>query len=152
VDRRGSDDEEPDRAVALAGEAGAAVVVVGTTEEVESEGFDRDALALPGQEFGDALADVLLGAVEPGGRLPVTWPADEHRLIPSTRPVDGTLAYDESLHIGHCAYERADEVTVGTAVPARAFADWDSGSHRWRTEPGPSAWPSAGPPTTCPSP
>ena len=259
VDRQGSDDEDLDRAVALAGEADAAVVVVGTTEEVESEGFDRDALALPGrqdelvgrvaavnprtivvvnagapvllpwreevgavllawfpgQEFGNALADVLLGATEPGGRLPVTWPADEHRLIPSTRPVDGTLAYDESIHIGHRAYERAgvepafwfghglgytaweyldaevtpdgaggatvrarvrnrgrragrevvqvyasrpdgaverpsrwlvgfaatdagpgQEVAVDVAVPARAFAHWDSGSHRWRTEPG----------------
>ena len=38
----GSDDEEIERAVALARDADVAVVVVGTTEEVESEGFDRD--------------------------------------------------------------------------------------------------------------
>ena len=32
---------------------------------------------LPGQAMGEALADVLLGAAEPGGRLPVTLPAAE---------------------------------------------------------------------------
>ncbi len=58
----------------------------------------------PGQEFGNALSDVLLGMREPGGRLPVTWPAGEEGL-PSTTPVDGVLAYDEGLHIGYRAYE-----------------------------------------------
>ena len=146
---REPDDEELARAVVLAGAAEVAVVVVGTTEEVESEGFDRDSLALPGrqgelvravaqanartvvvgnagapvllpwlaevpavllawfpgQEFGHALADVLLGVVEPGGRLPTTWPVSEGDL-PSTRPVDGVLAYDEGLFVGHRAYDR----------------------------------------------
>ena len=128
----------------LAADADVAVVVVGTNEEVECEGFDRDSLALPGrqdelvrrvaaanprtvvvvnagapvlmpwagdvpavlltwfpgQEAGNALADVLLGAAEPGGRLPTTWPASEAGL-PSTRPVDGVLRYDEDLLIGY---------------------------------------------------
>jgi beta-glucosidase len=141
---RGTDDEEIERAVELARDADAAVVVVGTTEEVESEGFDRSSLALPGrqdelvrrvaavnprtvvvvnagapvllpwadevaaillawfpgQEFGNALADVLFGDAEPGGRLPVTWPASEDGL-PSTQPVDGVLTYDEGLAIGY---------------------------------------------------
>jgi beta-glucosidase len=145
----GSDDEEIERAVALAREADAAVVVVGTTEEVESEGFDRSSLALPGrqdelvqrvaaanprtvvvvnagapvllpwadevaavllawfpgQEFGHALADVLLGTAEPGGRLPTTWPASEEGL-PSTQPVDGVLAYDEGVFVGYRMYDR----------------------------------------------
>jgi beta-glucosidase len=149
--RQASDEEELEQAVALAAEADAAVVVVGTTEEVESEGFDRDSLALPGrqdelvrriaavnprtvvvvnagapvllpwidevpavllawfggQEFGNALADVLLGDREPGGRLPTVWPAAEHGHLPSTRPVGGRLVYEESIHIGNCAYDRA---------------------------------------------
>jgi beta-glucosidase len=45
-----SDEEELARAEELAREADVAVVVVGTTEEVESEGFDRDSLALPGRQ------------------------------------------------------------------------------------------------------
>jgi beta-glucosidase len=44
------DDAGLARAEALAGDADVAIVVVGTTEEVESEGFDRESLALPGRQ------------------------------------------------------------------------------------------------------
>jgi beta-glucosidase len=145
----GDEQAELERAVALAAEADVAVVVVGTNEEVECEGVDRDSLALPGrqdelvarvaaanprtvvvvnagapvllpwaddvaaillawfpgQEFGNALADVLLGTTEPGGRLPTTWPRTEDGL-PSTQPANGVLAYDEGIFVGYRAYER----------------------------------------------
>ena len=144
------DDEEIIRAVRLAQAADVAIVVVGTTEETESEGFDRATLDLPGrqdelvrrvaaanprtvvvvntgapvllpwadtvpailltlfpgQEYGDALADVLLGRSEPGGRLPVTWPESPDGL-PATVPDDGVLAYTEGLHIGYRHFDRA---------------------------------------------
>jgi beta-glucosidase len=145
----GTDEEEIAAAASLAAASDVAVVVVGTTAEVESEGFDRASLALPGlqdelvrrviaanprtvavvnsgapvllpwaqdaaavllswfagQEFGHALADVLLGEVEPGGRLPNTWPASEDGL-PSTQPADGVLDYREGLFIGYRAFDR----------------------------------------------
>jgi beta-glucosidase len=132
-------------------EADVAIVVVGTTDEVESEGFDRTTLALPGrqdelvrrvaaanprtiavvnagspvelpwaddvaavllawfpgQEAGHALADVLLGAAEPGGRLPTTWPVAEADCpVLSTTPAGGVLRYEEDVFIGYRAWER----------------------------------------------
>jgi beta-glucosidase len=136
----------------LAAAADVAIVVVGTTERVESEGFDRRTLSLPagqdelvaavaaanprtivvvnagspvllpwledvaavlvvwfpGEAFGDALADVLLGIEEPGGRLPVTWPAAEDEAVLRTRPTDGYLRYSEGLHIGHRRWEQLE--------------------------------------------
>ncbi|MGB6458094.1 MAG: glycoside hydrolase family 3 C-terminal domain-containing protein, partial [Streptosporangiaceae bacterium] len=146
-------DELLAEAEAVASAADVAVVVVGTTEEVESEGFDRTTLRLPGrqdelvrrvaaansrtavvvtagspvelpwaddvaavvlawfggQECGHALADVLLGTVEPGGRLPTTWPARESDcpVLDTTPDGGGVLRYDEGVFIGYRGYERA---------------------------------------------
>jgi beta-glucosidase len=61
----------------------------------------------PGEEFGEALADVLFGAAEPGGRLPITMPyrladtpAFEHH--PGR---DGLAVYAEGLFIGYRWYD-----------------------------------------------
>lgn len=162
------DDEGLERAAALAAEADVAVVVVGTTEEVESEGFDRDSLALPGrqdelvrrvvdanprtvvivnagapvllpwadsvpaillvwfagQECGNALADVLLGATEPGGRLPTTWPARTAGL-PSTQPHDGVLTYDEGLFVGHRAFDRDGRAPLFPFGHGLGYTTWE---------------------------
>jgi beta-glucosidase len=54
--------------------------------------------------MGEALADVLLGAAEPGGRLPVTLPAAESDCpVLRAMPVDGVLRYNEGLLIGYPA-------------------------------------------------
>jgi beta-glucosidase len=61
---------------------------------------------LPGQAMGDALADVLLGRAEPGGRLPVTLPAAEADCpVLHAVPQDGVLSYDEGLLIGYRGYD-----------------------------------------------
>ncbi|UFS60628.1 glycoside hydrolase family 3 protein [Subtercola endophyticus] len=150
------DQSNPDaliaEAVAAAKAADVAVVVVGTNAKVESEGFDRTSLALPGrqdelvravaavnprtvvivnsgspvllpwrdevsaillswfggQEYGDALADILTGTAEPGGRLPTTWPKTEADVpVLDVTPVDGVVRYDEGIHIGYRAWLKA---------------------------------------------
>jgi len=61
---------------------------------------------LPGQAMGEALADVLLGRAEPGGRLPVTLPATEADCpVLHAVPQDGVLRYDEGLLIGYRGYD-----------------------------------------------
>lgn len=131
--------------------ADVAIVVVGTNEKVESEGFDRTSLRLPGvqddlvgavaavnprtivvvnsgspvvmpwrqdaaavlltwfggQEYGNAVADVLTGAAEPGGRLPTTWPAHQRDVpVLDVTPEDGVLRYEEGVHLGYRAWLR----------------------------------------------
>jgi beta-glucosidase len=162
--------EELARAVELAAGADVAIVVVGTTEAIESEGFDRRTLALPGaqddlvgrvaaaqprtvvavnsgapvllpwrdeaaavlltwfggQEFGAALAAVLLGDAEPGGRLPTTWPAREEDCpVLSTTPVDGALSYDEGLHVGYRAWARAEARPAYPFGHGLGYTTWD---------------------------
>ena len=136
------------QAVAGAKDADVAVVVVGTTSLVESEGFDRKDLQLPGrqnelveaiatanpntivvvnsgspvelpwkdkvaavllswfpgEEFGNALADVIFGLEEPGGRLPTTWGSLEQAPVTNTNPDHGELVYSEGINIGYRAW------------------------------------------------
>jgi beta-glucosidase len=152
---------EPDRsnpsqliadAVEAARAADVAVVVVGTNSRVESEGYDRESLTLPGrqdelvravaavnprtvvvvnsgspvllpwrdevsavllswfggQEYGDAVADILLGLAEPGGRLPTTWPIEQSDVpVIDVTPQNGAVSYDEGIHIGYRAWLKA---------------------------------------------
>jgi beta-glucosidase len=154
-------------AVALAAEADVAVVVVGTTEQVESEGFDRRSLALPGrqdelvvrvaaanprtvvvvnagapvllpwaddvaavlltwfpgQEGGAALADVLLGVAEPGGRLPTTWPRREQDCpVLEIASRDGIVSYDEGVFVGYRGWRVPPRYAFGHGL---GYTTWE---------------------------
>ncbi len=154
----------------LAREADAVVLLVGTTDQDESEGRDRRSLALqprqnelvrrvaaanprtvavisagspvempwrddvaallltwfPGQEAGNALADMLLGRVEPGGRLPTTWPiAMADVPVLDTQPVDGVLHYAEGLHIGYRAWLKAGTPPAYPFGHGLGYAPWE---------------------------
>ncbi|MFK4807279.1 glycoside hydrolase family 3 protein [Microbacterium sp. ZW CA_36] len=161
------------RAVAEAAASDVAIVVVGTNAKVESEGYDRTSLDLPGhqddlvravaatgtptvvvinagspvvlpwagevaaivqgyfggQEFGHAVADVLTGAAEPGGRLPTTWPAALAD-VPVTEvvPTDGRLDYREGLHIGYRAWLKADAEPAFPFGHGLGYTTWSWGT------------------------
>ncbi|MFJ9818397.1 beta-glucosidase H [Streptomyces sp. NPDC101151] len=163
---------DPDELIAEAVEAAraadTAVVMVATTDRVESEGFDRTDLRLPGrqddlvravaaanpntvvvvnsgspvelpwrddvaavlltwfpgQEGGAALADVLTGTHEPGGRLPTTWGSLADAPVTRVVPADGALAYTEDMFIGYRAWERAGRTPSYPFGHGLGYTDW----------------------------
>ncbi|MEU6543999.1 glycoside hydrolase family 3 C-terminal domain-containing protein [Streptomyces sp. NPDC046859] len=163
---------DPGELIAEAAEAAraadTAVVVVATTERVESEGFDRTDLRLPGrqddlvravaaanprtvvvvnsgspvelpwreevaavllgwfpgQEGGAALADVLTGAEEPGGRLPTTWGPLADAPVTEVVPTDGELVYTEGVFIGYRAWEKAGRTPAYPFGHGLGYTTW----------------------------
>lgn len=156
----------------VARDADVAVVVVGTSDEVESEGQDRSYLELPGaqdelvrrvaevnprtvvvvnagspvllpwassvpavlwtwfgsQEYGNALADVLFGAAEPGGRLPTSLPAelsDVPVALPGVQPTGGKLYYSEGELLGYRAYLWNETSPAFHFGEGHGYTEWD---------------------------
>ena len=150
--------------------ADVAVVVVGSADGTESEGFDRQTLALPGrqdelvsrvaaanpntvvvvnsgtpvrmpwvdevaavvyawlpgQAMGEALADVLLGSAEPGGRLPVTLPgAEADAPVLHAYPKGSELPYTEGLLVGYRGYDRAGREPLFCFGHGFGYTDWE---------------------------
>ncbi|WP_324695753.1 glycoside hydrolase family 3 protein [Novosphingobium aerophilum] len=109
-------------------------VVVNVGHAFDSAWEDRTAALLsvwyPGEGFARALADVLSGTREPGGRLPVTMAADEgdypaFALQPAS---DGTLTYSEGTLLGYrglAASGKAARHPFGSGMGYARFA-WAS--------------------------
>ncbi|MCH5677105.1 beta-glucosidase H [Streptomyces gilvus] len=161
-------DELIAEAVEAARAADTAVVVVATTDRVESEGFDRKDLALPGrqddlvravaaanpntvvvvnsgspvelpwreevaavllswfpgQEGGAALADVLTGVHEPGGRLPTTWGSLADAPVTRVTPENGELPYTEDVFIGYRAWEKEGRTPSYPFGHGLGYTEW----------------------------
>ncbi|GGO88932.1 beta-glucosidase family protein [Wenjunlia tyrosinilytica] len=112
------------------------VVVVNSGSPVEMPWLDEVPSVLlgwfPGQECGAALADVLLGEAEPGGRLPTTWPVRmEDCPVLSTEPVDGELPYDEGVFIGYRAWERGGTAPAFWFGHGLGYTAWEYESASW---------------------
>jgi beta-glucosidase len=63
----------------------------------------------PGEEDGNAVADVLFGDSDPGGRLPISFPARSEDTLarnPDQYPgLNGKVQYSEALSVGYRAYQ-----------------------------------------------
>jgi beta-glucosidase len=92
------------------------VVVLQSGGPVEMPWLDQVAAVVsawyPGQEAGNAIADVLTGAAEPGGRLPQSFPvrwadnpahSQDREIYPG---LNGKVRYEEGLFIGYRHYDR----------------------------------------------
>jgi beta-glucosidase len=91
------------------------VVVLNAGSPLDLSGFSAQVPAMlqvwyPGQAFGAALADVLGGAVEPGGRLPLTLPVryEDNPALPDYPGAEGKVHYAEGTLLGHRGYQARD--------------------------------------------
>jgi beta-glucosidase len=88
------------------------VVVLNTGSPCEMPWIDNANAILqcwfPGQEFGNSLADILIGKVNPSGKLPTTFPKKlSDTPAYSTYPgKDLQMDYEEGLFIGYRWYDR----------------------------------------------
>jgi len=164
------DDEDLiEEAAQAAEDSDIAVVVIGSAEGTESEGYDKDTMVLPGrqdelvrrvaaanpntvvvvntglpvlmpwadqvaaviqvwfpgQAFGEALAETLLGAAEPTGRLPVTVPREEvDSPVLNAHPEAGDLVYREGLLVGYRGYDRTGTEPHFAFGHGLGYTDW----------------------------
>ncbi|ELY58018.1 beta-glucosidase [Natronococcus amylolyticus DSM 10524] len=108
------------------------VVVVNSSGPIECPWREDVAAVLenwyPGQSHGDAVASVLYGDADPGGRLPVTfapgdaYPTADERRYPG---VDGTARYDEGVFVGYRHFDSAEQEPTYPFGHGRSYADYD---------------------------
>jgi beta-glucosidase len=156
--RRG-DEEELAAAVRLAGSADAAVVVVGTTDEIESEGFDRASLTLPGLQ-NRLVAEVVAAnprtvvVVNSGGPVELPWrdaaPALLLSWFPGQEAGDGlaNLLFGGAEPVGRLPTTwaaRIDDLPVRSTAPDDGVLEYREGLHvgyrAWlRAQTAPAFW------------
>ncbi|TMC05177.1 MAG: beta-glucosidase [Chloroflexi bacterium] len=129
------------------------VVVLDTGDPVLMPWVDRVAAVLemwyPGQEGGAATADVLLGRADPGGRLPVTFPASEAdtQVAGSAErypgvPLAGAPAgqtveqYSEGILVGYRWYDHQGITPLFPFGAGLSYTRFSYSSLRARTEDG----------------
>jgi beta-glucosidase len=139
----GTPDDELSRAVQAAARADIAVVVVGTTEHLESEGFDRADVSLPGDQ--DALVAAVIEAnphtivvVNAGAPVIMPWLTDAAAVILTWFPgqefgralADVIAGVREPAgRLTHTWPARQDDVPVWQVEPSNGRLEYSEGIH-----------------------
>ena len=109
------------------------VVVVNAGSPVSMPWLDDVAAVLqvwfPGEEMGEALADVLLGVAEPGGRLPITFPRrlEDTPAFAHYPGSEGRTLYGERLLIGHRWYDATGVQPLFPFGHGLGYTEWELG-------------------------
>jgi beta-glucosidase len=85
------------------------VVVVMTGAPTKTSNWEEDVRSIlqawyPGQEQGNAIADLLFGDVNPSGKLPATIPADESQVPPID--LDQVAEHPEEVFVGYRGFQQ----------------------------------------------
>jgi len=160
-------------AIDLARNADMAIIVVGSSDNYESEGEDRPSMKLtgkqdeliesilkvnqntivimntgspiempwvnqspailqvwlPGQEGGNAIANVIFGNVNPSGKLPVTFPKKlEDNPSHGYYPGDKKVLYDEGIYVGYRHYDTKNVDPLFPFGHGLSYTKFDYGS------------------------
>ncbi|TQM79687.1 beta-glucosidase [Saccharothrix saharensis] len=138
-----SDADELARAVGMARVSDVAVVVVGTTDEIESEGFDRTSLALPGRQDElvravRAVNERTVVVVNSGGPVELPWRDEVAAVLltwfPGQEAGHGLAdvlfgAREPGGRLPTTWAARGDDVPVSNVVPDRGVLRYDEGLH-----------------------
>jgi beta-glucosidase len=90
------------------------VVVLNTGSPITMDWLDKVAAVVqawfPGQEAGNAIADVLFGDVNPSGKLPVTFPKrlQDNPAYINYPGENGQVVYGEGIFVGYRYYDKKD--------------------------------------------
>lgn len=109
---------------------------MGSVVELDWDGTDFFDAALhvwlPGQEAGNAVADVLSGKVSPSGKLPFTWTgkyadypsASNFPLSPDS---DRAVRYEEDIYVGYRYFDKHETEVLYPFGHGLSYADFEYG-------------------------
>ena len=116
------------------------VVVLNTGSPIAMPWLERVAAVVqswyPGQECGNAIADILFGDINPSGKLPQTWPArlEDSPAFVNYPGENGQVRYGEGIFVGYRSYEKKQVAPLFPFGVGLSYTTFAYGGLRLSTE------------------